>query len=203
MKKVFLFLLTVATCACFAGCGGKKSDAGVYYSIDRGTKIEDLSDFSQKEIGECVTDCKVFLIDSYKAKESYSYDVVITDTFVYDFSGVNESALDQDSLKIWNMLIEQRNNKAKPLMYVEFDGYALESDCPIIGLNATAAINGFFVFDDNSVLNLSYNTLVLYTTVKTLIDGTELINCGDKYAGEFTFLEIKTFDKQPIKLHLV
>lgn len=61
----------------------------------------------------------------------------------------------------------------------------------------------FLLFDNNSVWNLSYNNLVLYTAVKALIDGTEFINCGDKYAGEFTFLEIKTFDKQPIKLHLV
>lgn len=206
MKKVALFLLSVAMCACFAGCGGKGSDnadgAGVHYAINYGTKVEDLSTSTQTKIDDYVSDCKALLINAYKGTK-YSYDVCIADTFVYDFRGVNESSLDEDSLTLWNALTGLRNNQAKPLAYVEFDGCVLENDCPIYGLNATAVANGFFVFDDNSVLNYSYNRLVSYTAVKTLMNGTEIINCGDKYAEEFTLAEIKAFNKKPTKLHLV
>ena len=70
MKKVALFLLSVAMCACFAGCGGKGSDnadgAGVHYALDYGTKIEDLSASAQTEIGTYVADCKALLINAYK-----------------------------------------------------------------------------------------------------------------------------------------
>ena len=115
---------------------------------------------------------------------------------------MNESALDEDSLALWNALTGLRDNQAKPLAYVEFDGYVVENNCPIYGLNATVVMNGFFVFDDFSVLNYRYDKLVLYTYVPTLMDGTEIINCGDKYAEEFTLLEIKAFNDKPTKLHL-
>lgn len=190
-----------------------KTDAGnantIRYSVDIGTKIEALSTADQKLIDEYVNDCKTIMATAYshnyltKDYELYSNPYfAFTDTAVYDFRNVDEASMGEKSLKLWNLIKETVGQGKEPIMYIELDGYAcIWSDNFVrTSFEESAKINGFFVFADDSVIQLNYTQICKTFYIYQLIDGTEIINCGDKYAEDLSKEEIMTFDKEPIRL---
>ena len=212
MKK-FFFVLVIIFCFCFSGCGimnngntneenysNNETKNEIVYSTNWGTKIEEFSLIKQSQIGDYVIDCKALFVDTYKENiDGHVLEpfVDFTDVFVYDFSDVNEAALDKDSMKVWGKIKSLRNNEATPLMYIELNGY-----CPYFGdygyitqINQIGIMNGFFIYNDNTVVQVSYikgvaNSCYIYELVR----GTNIINCGNKYAESIEVDSLKGFD---------
>ena len=197
MKKVCAFLLILITAFSLSACGDGSRDPDIKYSIGYGTKIEELSSAEQKKIAAYVSDCKLLYTVGFA---NYHYDTFdgtgeppylsFTDTFVYDFSKVDEDSLDVASKKNWDMLKSQSKGESRPLMYVELSGYAQAFPgytlTPIIG---GGIYFGYLIFEDESVCPFLYRNVANTTYYFTLVSGTEIINCGDAYAEEKTWEE--------------
>ena len=197
MKKNF-FVLVIIFCFCFSGCGVTNNNE-IIYSTNWGVKIENLSESKQSQIGDYVIDCKALFVDTYK--ENIDGRVLepfidFTDVYAYDFSDVNEVVLDEYSMSVWEKIKSLHNNEATPLMYIELNGY-----CPYYGdysfitqLNQTAIKNGFFIYNDNTVVQASYVWVANSCYFYELVRGTNIINCGNKYAESIDSNSIDNFD---------
>ena len=72
------------------------------------------------------------------------------------------------------------------MMYVELAGYhvCFNSDL-LTPISGGSIIYGFFIFEDDTVILNTYDVLCRINFVYKLIEGTALINCGNKYSEEF------------------
>ena len=198
MKKLLssIFILTVLIFT-LSSCTGSDE---IHYSVNEGTKIESLSTTEQELIDEYVQDCKTIFTANYTSQRvSYGEDdqvpsyISFTDTFVYDFRNLNESTMDKSSLALWNKIREL--SESKPIMYIELNGYApfWLDYYTVTSLQLGSVQYGYFIFEDESVVPYNYkyvcNTLYNYK----LPNGTETINCGDKYAEEKSWEELLDF----------
>ena len=162
----------------------------IEYSISLGTKIDTLSVSEQEMIDAYVIDCKTLYKVGYAPTafdtrlNSASY-LSFTDVLVYDFRNVDENTLDNQSLTLWNIL-KTYYTESRPMMYVELAGYHayLNSDL-LTPIQSGSIIYGFFIFEDETVIRQTYNRLCSTGYVYKLIEGTEFINCGNKYAEDF------------------
>ena len=217
MKKIF-FVLVIIFCFCFSGCGivnngntneenysNNETKNEIIYSTNWGTKIEEFSLIKQSQIGDYVIDCKALFVDTYKENmNGYVLEpfVDFTDVFVYDFSDVNE---DKDSMTVLEIIKNLRNNEATPLMYIELNGY-----CPyysdysfVTQINQLGLINGFFIYDDNTVVPCRYLQIIAKSYNAELVSGTTIINCGNKYAESIEVDSLKGFDSTLKTLRIV
>ncbi len=219
MKKLFIPILFIILCFCFSACETTTNNAinnrdknGIIYSTNFGAKIESFSEDKQAEISNYVADCKVLFVNAYREKVNEMHDgqitnpyIDFTDVFVYDFSNVIETTLDNDSLKVWKKIKELRNNEVKPLMYIQINGYCqyFSNDYIATQLGETAIVNGFFIYNDNTVVSMSYQNVASYVYFYGVPKGTVTINCGNKYAQKHTLSDINNFDGKLKTLEVV
>lgn len=175
----------------------------IHYSVTIGTKIETLSLIKQKLLDEYIEDCKTIMLAqyayNYSSTEYQCYSepyFAITDAFIYDFRDINEASMSEDSLNMWNFIKEEIGEGKTPLMYIELDGYACKffNNYIVTSFDDIGMTNGFFIFDDDSVVLLNYKYVSQRFYNYMLIDDTKIINCGDKYAEELSKNDILTFD---------
>ena len=207
MKKILFPIVFIIFCFCFSACEATNNNITNYgdenriiYSTNFGTKIEDLSNNKQSTISNYVSDCKILLVNSYKelinGRQLANPYIDITDTFVYDFSSVNENNLDEDSLSVWNSIKKMNNNEAKPLMYIQINGYCnfFSDDYVATQISETSLIHGYFIFKGNIVVPASYHYISSSSFIYQLPKGTTIINCGNKYSEKNTSTDIHNFD---------
>lgn len=162
----------------------------IEYSVNFGTKIDTLSVSEQEIIDAYVIDCKTLYKVGYAPTafdtrlNSASY-LSFTDVLVYDFRNVDENTLDSQSLTLWNVL-KTYYTESRPMMYVELAGYHAYFNSDLLTpIQSGSIIYGFFIFEDETVIRQTYNRLCSTGYVYKLIEGTEFINCGNKYAEDF------------------
>ncbi len=163
----------------------------IEYSISLGTKIDTLPVSEQEKIDAYVADCKTLYKYGYAQHLSdlKELDLVpylsFTDVHIYDFRNVDENTLDGQSLSLWNSL-KKFYPESRPMMYVELAGYhaCFNSDL-LTPISGGSIIYGFFIFEDDTVILNTYDVLCRINFVYKLIEGTALINCGNKYSEEF------------------
>ena len=142
----------------------------------------------QQTINEYVADCKVIytafylgrVIDSSLNKPYVSF----TNTFIYDFSKVNERDLNEPMSRLWDSIKALNNGESAPIMYIELSGYCnyFNDSYRATSFNETNHIYGYFIFENETVKPYLYRSLSASHYLFELPDGTEVINCGDKYA---------------------
>lgn len=207
MKKLFILLLSIMLLFSFTACSSNDNSSNnrdVKYAIDFGIKIEEIKKNKQDEISSYVEDCKILYINGYKERlgmaesnfESKAY-FVFTETLMYDFSTVNEGNLSEDSLSAWKYIKDLGCGDSKPIYYIEFFGL-----CPFYGidmipktLNSVGVQNGFFIYEDKTVVQCSYNNLLVRGFVD-IVTGTTKINCGNNYAETISTKDLATYNKQ-------
>lgn len=218
MKKFFFLIVSIILCFCFSACGTSNNNATnngdedrIIYSTNFGAKIESFSEDKQAEISNYVADCKVLFVNAYKeTNEMHDGQITnpyidFTDVFVYDFSNVIETTLDNNSLKVWKKIKELRNNEVKPLMYIQINGYCqyFPNDYIATQLGETVIVNGFFIYNDNTVVPMPYKNIALRVLIYELPKGTVTINCGNKYSQKHTLSDINNFDGKLKTLEVV
>ncbi len=198
---IMIALLGLGLTSCNGGGqnnnGGDDVSAGIHYSVNVGTKIETLSEEKQLEIGNCVEDCKTFIINGYKEStlpEGVDHYIAITDTFVYDFSSLDEVTEDE---RVLNMLKSLREDEVCPIMYIEFSGYVsfFGSNYKNIPLFNSGRMVGFFVFEDETFIALNYEKMCANIYYYAMPTNTVCINCGDKYSEELDANALEAYDK--------
>ena len=156
--------------------------------LNEDIKIESLPLVQQQTIDEYVADCKVIYTASYIGRVIDSSlekpYVSFTNTFVYDFSKVDESSLDEQTSQLWNAIKALNNGESTPIMYIELSGYCNYFNDSYIAtsFNETSYIYGYFIFENETVKPYLYRSISASHYLFKLPDGTEVINCGDKYA---------------------
>ena len=219
MKKILFLIVSIILCFCFSACGTSNNNATnngdenrIIYSTNFGAKIESFSEEKQSEISNYVADCKVLFVNAYREKTNERHDgqitnpyIDFTDVFVYDFSNVIETTLDNNSLKVWKKIKELRNNEVKPLMYIQINGYCqyFSNDYIATQLGETAIVNGFFIYNDNMVMPMPYQHVASSLYIFELPKGTVTINCGNKYSQKHTLSDINNFDGKLKTLEVV
>ena len=162
----------------------------IEYSLSLGTKIDALSISEQEMIDAYVTDCKTLYKVGYApiafdTRLNLASYLSFTDVLVYDFRNVDENTLDSQSLTLWNVL-KTYYTESRPMMYVELTGYhACYNSYLLTPIQGGSIIYGFFIFEDETVICQTYNRLCSTHYMYKLIEGTEFINCGNKYAEDF------------------
>ena len=210
MKKLLITILSFIIILTCVGCSTPNTNGsnGISYSTNQGTKIDTLSTAKQQTIDKYVNDCKILYTLAYKEVRNNMATVqplpyiAFTDTFVYDFSGVNfasPSAIDSNIIKRLQYL---KDDQSLPIMYVEVLGYCsyFPDNYTITEIVATAINNGFFIYADNTVVEATYHRICSATYTYKLLDGTTTINCGNKYAQELNHVQIKSFNLTPTTL---
>lgn len=209
MKKFLISIVFIILCFCFSACETTTNNAinngdnnGIIYSTNVGVKIDSFSETKQSEIGNYVADCEVLLVNSYKevitdihAGQIVNPYIDFTEVFVYDFSNVEETTLEDNSLLIWEQIKELRNNEAKPLMYIQINGYCqyFSNDYIATQLGEINIMNGFFIYNDNTVVQMHYRMIANRLYIYDLPKGTVVINCGNKYSQKNTSSDINNF----------
>ena len=169
-----------------------------YSSLGRGIKIESLPLVQQQIIDEYVSDCQTLYTAAYAQFDTWDLDlfgepyISFTDTFVYDFSCVNESDVDTKTANMWNDIKALNDNESAPIMYIELSGYSnfLGDAYKVTSLMEASIIYGYFIFENETVVPLLYKDICARQYYYKLPNGTELINCGDKYSGEKKMKEL-------------
>ena len=208
MKKLFTLLLSIMLLFSFTACGSNGNSSNnreVKYAIDFGIKIEEIKKNKQDEISSYVEDCKILYIKGYKERvgagesnlESKAH-IVFTETLMYDFSTVSEGNLSEDSLSVWKYIKDLGCGDSKPIYYIEFFGYCLFYGIDMIPktLNIVGVQNGFFIYEDKTVVQYSYNNLLGYYYFFDTVTGTTKINCGNKYAETISTKDLANYNKQ-------
>lgn len=164
-----------------------------YPSLSYGIKIESLPVAQQQKIDEYVFDCQNLFTASYvQSLNAWDYALLgepyisFTDTFVYDFSRVNESNLDKITSKMWNDIKALNGGESTPIMYIELSGFSnLWGDTyKPTSIVENNIIYGYFIFENETIKPLLYKRICDRYYYYKMPDGTELINCGNKYSGE-------------------
>lgn len=208
MKKLISFTAVILLLVSMLSSCTKNSV--IRYSTSQGTKIEKLTRYEQADIDEYVNDCKAIFTHGYadllesqlrSIQEPY---LAFTDTFVYDFRDVDESDMSKQSSMIWKNIKELNPNDAEPIMYIELCGYLKywSDDYVITSFNETAMLYGFFIFDDDTYAQNTYKRICNINYTFTLVDGAEIINCGDKYSEELDGDQVLDFDEDIERLEL-
>ena len=172
----------------------KVVDSEIHYPmINSGTKIEDLPLEKQQIIDDYVADCKTIYTANYASKLlEWNYDMLgqpylsFDYALVYDFSKVNESSMDEKSAQLWNQIKALNNGESAPMMYVELSGFVNffgDAYKPTTFVE-TGYVYGYFIFENETVVRYNYKTICQNMYIYKLPDGTEIINCGNKYAEE-------------------
>ena len=93
----------------------------------------------------------------------------------------------------------------KPLMYIQINGYCqyLSNDYIATQLGETAIMNGFFIYNDNTVVPMPYKHVANQVYIYELPKGTVTINCGNKYSQKHTLSDINNFDGKLKTLEVV
>ena len=163
----------------------------IEYSVSFGTKIDTLPSSEQEMIDTYVEDCKTLYKVGYAASTVFDPRsrvvpyLSFTDVIVYDFRDVDENALDSQSLLLWNN-IKKSHAESKPMMYIELAGYHTYYSSDILTpIQSGSILYGFFIFEDETVIRLPYVKLCQNAYAYKFIQGTEFINCGDKYSESF------------------
>ena len=164
-----------------------------YPSLSQGIKVESLPMTEQKRIDEYVADCQsIFTVAYLQLLDTWDYDslgdpyISFTNTFVYDFSGVNESNFDATTSKMWNDIKELSDGESTPIMYIELFGFSnyFGDNYKPTSLMESAMIYGYFIFENEVVVPQLYKRICDRYYYYKMPEGTELINCGDKYSEE-------------------
>jgi hypothetical protein len=214
MKKLLISLLSLIIIFTCVGCstpntnGNNTNNGGINYSTNQGTKIENLATNKQQTIDKYVNDCKILYTLAYKEVRNNMNTVQplpyisFTDTFVYDFSGVNFASPSTTDNYIINQLKKLKDGQSLPIMYVEVLGYCsyFPDNYTITEIVATGINNGFFIYADNTVVAMRYQRVCSATYTYKLLDGTTTINCGNKYAQELNHAQINSFNLTPTTL---
>ena len=164
-----------------------------YPLLSSDVKIESLALVQQQKIDEYVADCKLIYTATYaQLYETWNVDFLgepylsFTDTFVYDFSKVDENDPDAHTSFMWNEIKALNNGETAPIMYVELSGF-----CNYYGdaykpssFAETSFIYGYFIFENETVMPYLYSTICKKNYIYELPKATQLINCGDKYSEE-------------------
>ena len=162
-------------------------------------KIESLPLELQGKIDAYVADCKTIYTASYAQDlDSRNFDgfgepyISFTDTFVYDFSKVDESGLGAVTSELWNDIKNLNDGQSAPIMYIELQGFSnfLGESYKPTTLLENATICGYFIFEDETVIPCEYKKICNMYFWYKMPEGTELINCGDKYSEEKRMQEL-------------
>lgn len=170
----------------------------IQYAVSDGTKIETLPTSEQNKIDEYVADCKTLYTVGYAynvistfSESSIDPYISFTDTFIYDFSNIKEESLNSESLILWNKIKSLNEGESKPIMYIELSGYVeYFPNYKPDPLQNYGILNGFFIFEDETVIPMTYHRICTMVYVFELVQGTQLINCGNKYAEEINSKKI-------------
>ena len=211
MKRISIILticIFVLLCTSLISCNKAKSDEEsnekeiIYYSTNIGTRIESLSKSDQEMIDSYAQDCVTIYIHSYEegtAEQMESFGtfkryLAITETFVYDFRDCNL----ESSEKMLRMFTSLRTDEKTPIMYVELNGYISYYDNYInIPISSSPIINGFFIFDDGTYVQLTYKLFATRFYLHNTPEGTVTINCGNKYSKEMNGGDFLVFNQEP------
>ena len=165
----------------------------IHYPLNYGTKIESLPLDLQQKIDDYVADCKTIYTGFYAQNlDSCNFDgfgepyISFTDTFVYDLSKVDESNLSEITVRMWNDIKNLNDGQSAPIMYIELQGFSNywgERFKPTYILE-NAITYGYFIFEDETVVPFLYSYICKQYYCYKMPEGTELINCGDKYSEE-------------------
>ena len=164
-----------------------------YPLINSETKIEDLPSEQQERLGDYIADCKAIYTANYASKLfDWNYDMLgqpylsFDYALVYDFSKVDESSLDERTAQLWNQIKALNDGESVPMMYIELSGFVNffgDAYKPTTFVE-TGYVYGYFIFENETVVRYNYKTICQNTYLYKLPDGTEIINCGNKYAEE-------------------
>ena len=167
-----------------------------YPLLKTDTKIDALQFDLQQKIDDYVADCKTIYTASYvntlagafeEFEELYGEPYIsFTDTFVYDFSEVDESGLGVTTSKIWNDIKAFSDGNSVPIMYIELQGFSnyWGESYKATTLLENGIIYGYFIFEDETVIPYNYRNICNKYYHYKMPEGTELINCGDKHSEE-------------------
>ena len=185
---IIAFICTLASCSNDDPNITLNEDSNrITYSSNFGTKIDTLSISEQKMIDAYVEDCKTLYKVGYNTASIPDFLVPylsFTDVIVYDFRNVDENTFDLQSLWLWNYL-KKFYPESRPMMYVELAGYhAYFNSDWLTPIQSGAIIYGFFIFEDETVIRQTYNSLCHTVFAYKLFEGTTVINCGNKYSEE-------------------
>lgn len=200
MKRILCILLMLALFACtLVSCVDNEPEISanangiVYPSLNRGTKIESLPSARQQLIDEYVSDCQN-IYTAYYVPMLATWDYArlgdpylsFTDTLVYDFSKVNESNMDNATAKMWNEIKALNGGESDPIMYIELSGFLnyFGDTYLATSLLESSIYYGYFIYENETVVPMLYRHICMNYYVYKMPDGTELINCGNKYSGE-------------------
>jgi hypothetical protein len=64
-------------------------------------------------------------------------------------------------------------------------------------------VNGFFIYNDNTVVQMLYRLVTSHVYIYKLPRGTVTINCGNKYFQKHTLSDINNFDGKLKTLEVV
>ncbi len=166
----------------------------IHYSpSDYGIKIESLTPDQQQRIDEYVFDCQNIFTASYAhSLDTWDYSrfgapyISFTDTFVYDFSTVNENDLDNGAYQIWNGIKALSKEESAPIMYIELSGFLnyLGDTYKPTSFAESSLVYGYFIFEDETCVPMTYKSMCSKYYYYKMPERTDLINCGDKYSGE-------------------
>ena len=150
-------------------------------------KIESLPLDLQQKIDDYVADCKIIYTISY-AQRLASYNlrepyISFTDTFVYDFSEVNESGLGVVTSKIWDDIKALNGGISTPAMYIELHGFLsyFNDNYTPTSFAENAFTYGYFIFENETVVPYTYKTINKAYYFYEMPEETKIIDCGDKY----------------------
>ena len=212
MKKTFFLVLFIILSLNLVSCGQAKNNETdkneIIYFTDFGKKIESLSEDKQSMISNYVEDCKILLLRECKEvileNNIHNAFVDFSDVFVFDFVNVDETKLDHYSLMLWERIKKIRNNEVKPLMYIQINGYCQYNSVNLpLDFDDCAITHGYFIYTDNTVVPYTYRHIMAQVCVYDTVNGTTIINCGNKYFQKNTFADILNFDGELKMLKLV
>jgi hypothetical protein len=97
--------------------------------------------------------------------------------------------------KLIQALKRLRTDGKLPLMYVELQGYVEYFPGYLYtSIDEVNIVNGFFVYDDQTVINLNFKNISSSTYVYRLLENTQVINCGNKFSSEHSFTKNSLLD---------
>ena len=170
-----------------------------YPTLKSDKKIESLPLELQGKIDAYVADCKTIYTASYaQYLDSYNFDgfgepyISFTDTFVYDFSKVDESGLGAVTSEMWNVIKNLNDGQSAPIMFIELQGFSnyFGESYKATTLLENPIYCSYFIFEDETVIPCKYANICNMYLCYEMPEGTELINCGDKYSEEKRMQEL-------------
>ncbi len=205
MKKLLALFLATLMLFSLVSCSKNQGTNEIHYSVNQGVKIEKLSEKDQELIDRYVSDCKILYAqkcsEDIKNRDVKTVYLAFNDVFVYDFRGLDETNLNEGTEGVWNV-IKQLRNGATPIFYIELKGYnsyynSEKTDNKISCFEESPYPGGFFVYEDNIVINYPYRQICNLAYQFAIPTDTKTINCGNKYAEELTKSDLQSYNETP------